>query len=359
MDGGILLPSCAVGASSQFKAEAAGGRVARVFISYKREDRNAAERLALALESAGFEVWYDFELISGDQYRNVIRRVIDECPAAVVVWSKLSVQSDFVLDEAGHAKAQGKLCPVRIDDVALPFGFGQSHVVDLSTWDGQSSHVEFRKLVQAIELRTGGQGKVTTDFSVSRQDVLDFARAQAARSDAALEQFLHKYSDGSLADIVREQLHQNRLLSNRFKKLPLAARVAAISIFAAIAIGAVYLLISYTIDTKTGVLTGSTVAEPLSETKLAELVKMALELAAKKECGSDIMEPALLSVCHGQIDAIGPTVSILGPILKIESEGRRQSGGYTGTRFLITFEKGQQKWLARGAADGKLAGFWQ
>ena len=47
--------------------------MADVFISYKREDRQTAERISIALEQLGFDVWWDFELLSGDKYRNVIR----------------------------------------------------------------------------------------------------------------------------------------------------------------------------------------------------------------------------------------------------------------------------------------------
>ena len=74
--------------------------MADIFISYKREERRLAERLSIALEQLGFDVWWDFELLSGDRYRNVIRAVIDQCSAAIVLWSKLSVDSDFVMDEA-------------------------------------------------------------------------------------------------------------------------------------------------------------------------------------------------------------------------------------------------------------------
>ncbi len=40
--------------------------MADVFISYKREDRELAERLAHALEQLGFDVWWDFDLLAGD-----------------------------------------------------------------------------------------------------------------------------------------------------------------------------------------------------------------------------------------------------------------------------------------------------
>ena len=85
----------------------------------------------------GFEVWWDFELLSGDSFRKTIRAVIDQCTTAVVLWSRKSVESSFVLDEAAYSQRLGKLCPARIDDVGPPMGFGELHAINLSDWDGE------------------------------------------------------------------------------------------------------------------------------------------------------------------------------------------------------------------------------
>ena len=52
--------------------------MADVFISYKREDRRVAERLSGALQQLGFDVWWDFELLSGENFRSAIRAVMDQ-----------------------------------------------------------------------------------------------------------------------------------------------------------------------------------------------------------------------------------------------------------------------------------------
>ncbi|MBC7769287.1 MAG: TIR domain-containing protein [Phycisphaerales bacterium] len=134
--------------------------MADIFISYKREDRQVAERLSIAIEQLGFDVWWDFDLLSGERYRKVIRQVIDQCGVAIVLWSERAVESDFVMDEASHAKSQGKLCPARIDGVALPFGFGSVHTDDLVGWDGELSHPGFQALVRALESRLGRKGRL-------------------------------------------------------------------------------------------------------------------------------------------------------------------------------------------------------
>jgi hypothetical protein len=104
---------------------------ADIFISYAREDRAIAQRLAQALEQKGLTVWWDWDLIGGANYRAKIRDVIAEAKKAIVLWSRHSVVSAFVIDEASEARKLGKLVPVSIDQSDPPFGFGDLHTITL------------------------------------------------------------------------------------------------------------------------------------------------------------------------------------------------------------------------------------
>jgi len=186
--------------------------MADVFISYKREDRRIAERLSIALEQLGFEVWWDFDLLSGERYRKVIRTVIDQCKAAIVLWSERAVESDFVTDEASHAKAQGKLCPVRIDNVPLPFGFGAIHTEDLSDWNGEISHAGFQAVVRALEARVGrkvqlgGAASRAPEAQAAAAELEAFKAAQLAGNASALRTFVQRHPRGAFASFVRGQI---------------------------------------------------------------------------------------------------------------------------------------------------------
>ncbi len=185
--------------------------MADVFISYKRQDRPIVERLAGALQQLDFEVWWDFELLSGEDFRQVIRAVIDQSRAAVVVWSRASVDSGFVLDEASYALRLGRLCPVRVDDVELPFGFGQRHVDDLSDWAGQLSHPGFQSLVRSIEDRVGRKATLGADTSAPERQAASaeleaFKAAQLAATIGALRTFVANFPGGSFAPFVRDQI---------------------------------------------------------------------------------------------------------------------------------------------------------
>jgi hypothetical protein len=188
--------------------------MADVFISYKREDRASAERLADLLEARGFEVWWDFDLLGGQKFRNVIEQVINKCPAAIVLWSRRSRDSDWVIDEATLAKRKHKLIPARIDDCDVPLEFGQLHTEDLSKWDGSTSNENFLSLVRAVEARTGKASKQIVDADARSARVVEFEefkRAQLSKSRAALEEFQQRHPQGQLTEVVRHQLRATGL----------------------------------------------------------------------------------------------------------------------------------------------------
>jgi uncharacterized protein YfbU (UPF0304 family) len=88
--------------------------------------------LAEFLESEGHETWWDHKLKGGERFVAEIVRQIESAEKVLVVWSRESAASDYVLDEANRGRT--KLVPVRIDDVELPLGFGMIHTIDLRDW---------------------------------------------------------------------------------------------------------------------------------------------------------------------------------------------------------------------------------
>ena len=124
---------------------------ADVFISYARANRALAERLADNLEADGVTVWWDRNLVAGSEFASVIEARLLIAAVVVVLWSAESVRSSFVRDESSRALKQGKLLPVRIEDVDLPLGFGQLHTLDLLGWDGDAADDGFQALL--FELR--------------------------------------------------------------------------------------------------------------------------------------------------------------------------------------------------------------
>ena len=87
--------------------------MADVFISYSKAQRSDAEALAEELQTRGFGVWWDSELISGDNFTDVIISELDKARAVVVIWSTASVKSAWVRSEANRADPSECRCSGR------------------------------------------------------------------------------------------------------------------------------------------------------------------------------------------------------------------------------------------------------
>lgn len=121
-----------------------------VFISYKKEDASRVEPIARALAQAGYEVWWDHHIPPGRSYREVIGAALQTAKCVVVVWSKLSVAGQWVLDEADAGKQRNVLLPLMIDEVEIPYGFRQIEAGRLIGWAGDTADHEWRNAVEAV-----------------------------------------------------------------------------------------------------------------------------------------------------------------------------------------------------------------
>jgi WD40 repeat protein len=129
-----------------------------VFISYAREDRATARKLAQALLAAcGWSVWWDTNLRSGEQFPRRIQEAIATSRCVVVLWSRHSVESDWVIAEATEGWDRKMLIPVRLDDCVPPMPFRQTHSPNLSQWRGAADDATLLELIESIR-RIHAQG---------------------------------------------------------------------------------------------------------------------------------------------------------------------------------------------------------
>src|SRR5262249_8539694 len=86
-----------------------GHVVADIFISYSKQHPQPPRDLAAYLEREGYSVWWDTNLLAGEIFREVIDRELNAAKAVIVIWTRESVRSDWVLAEADQADRHGKL----------------------------------------------------------------------------------------------------------------------------------------------------------------------------------------------------------------------------------------------------------
>jgi WD40 repeat protein len=126
-----------------------------VFISYAREDRETAQRLAAALEARGWSVWWDREIPVGHSFDQVIEQQLDAAKSVVVLWSQDSAASEWVKNEAAFAAEKGVLIPaVLLSNARPPLEFRRRQTADLEGWRGDPGHAGFRRLCDAITVAT-------------------------------------------------------------------------------------------------------------------------------------------------------------------------------------------------------------
>src|SRR5262249_45975462 len=101
-----------------------------IFISYSSTDRDQVRMLAAFLESEGYTVWWDHNLVGGDSFRRRILEELTKARAAIVVWTENSIHSEWVLAEASQARKDRKLIAVRASSLPaeqIPLPFGEVH----------------------------------------------------------------------------------------------------------------------------------------------------------------------------------------------------------------------------------------
>lgn len=144
--------------------------LAKVFLSYSREDVSAAKQLAEAIARAGHQVWWDRQIEGGSRFSTEIDRELRASDAVVVIWSKSSIESPWVQDEAAEGRDSGRLVPVLFGTDKPPLGFRQFQSIDFGAWDGESEPPALEALIRAIAQKGGEPEAVTSDRQPAEKD---------------------------------------------------------------------------------------------------------------------------------------------------------------------------------------------
>jgi TolB-like protein len=126
-----------------------------LFLSYAHGDHAQAQRLAGALQRAGYTVWWDALIEGGTRYAHTIDEALRTVDAVLVLWSERSIESDWVRDEAAQGRDRHRLVPLSLDGTRPPLGFRQLQMIDLSGWHGRAGAPQFKAVERAIATAVG------------------------------------------------------------------------------------------------------------------------------------------------------------------------------------------------------------
>src|SRR6185503_5520476 len=145
---------------------AVSGQMTDIFISYANEDRERAAQVAQLLELEGWRVWWDRRIPAGRSWRSVLEDAVGDSRCMVVLWSKHSVKSPWVAEEAEEARRLEKtLMPVLIERVDPPLGFRAIQAANLIDWNGAPDHPAARLLIADLKSLLG-QSEVTSHTGI-------------------------------------------------------------------------------------------------------------------------------------------------------------------------------------------------
>ncbi|MFU7528834.1 TIR domain-containing protein [Qipengyuania sp. ASV99] len=152
-----------------------------IFISYSRADRDRVAHIADALQAEGYEVWWDRDIRAGEEFDHVIDKAIKKSKAIVVVWSRHSISSRWVKEEAEDGVEADTLVPVTIDPITIPRGFRRIQAAELQDGGDNPTHsTNWPEFLESVRKIAGTASAEPGTSTRSQAELLRVLTATAA-----------------------------------------------------------------------------------------------------------------------------------------------------------------------------------
>lgn len=182
--------------------------MADVFLSYKREERAAVERLATALRGLGLDVWFDASLSAGEAFSDEIDREVRAARVVLVCWSPLAASSQWVKAEAQVGFTRQNLISTYVsgpDGFEPPVPFNGLHMEDMRSWAQRPSARDAAWL--SIMRRLGSL--------VGRADIAEWGALGASATTTQIESWLDTHAARSPLVLDAESFLREREAEDR------------------------------------------------------------------------------------------------------------------------------------------------
>ena len=149
---------------------------ADIFISYKSEEEEYAQRIKKVLEDNGISCWMAPDSIpAGSNYMAEIPHAIEDCRAMIILISKKSQQSAWVKNEFSEAMTkQKRIIPYVIQDCELEddFAFSMSTMQQVYAWKNEKQALE--KVVRDLKEMLGEDDSAKIEITVSHRPKIPY-----------------------------------------------------------------------------------------------------------------------------------------------------------------------------------------
>jgi hypothetical protein len=183
-----------------------------VFISYKREERDAVRIIAERLRALALEVWFDADLTMSAGFDEEVAAKLAEAKCVLVCWTPAAIASEWVRGEAALVYGEGKLVPCFLEPTKLIPPFNLQQTEDLMRWAGQEDDPNWIRLLTGLGDKVGRPGIATFAAAMAVDAPLTALRtwASAHGSDPLAERVWARIrlleGESAEARIAREQL---------------------------------------------------------------------------------------------------------------------------------------------------------
>jgi TIR domain len=173
-----------------------------IFLSYSSADRFTARRIAKFLEDSGWSVWMDRFIKGGTAWHPELQAQLRSARCVVVLWTRDSVASDWVVAEARAARERQVLLPVKLHPVTPPDELAEVQCTQVTAWIDESNSFELQPLVDRVASFLGTIPKKLPDERISTTNLL-ITRVEVAeavfRFCAARLTFFHERKSQQVA----------------------------------------------------------------------------------------------------------------------------------------------------------------
>lgn len=187
----------------------------RVFISYKREDRPVVEVLAQNLRKAGFSVWYDELIRTGDDWWNTICEQIEQCDVFIFAISQRALESKACKLERQYAKDLGRnkddksFAVVQVGDlVASPREYARQQYGDFRKSNARATiALELTTMIHRASIGTSNNpGVLKPEAPIPPLSEIE----EMVYESSALTNQQEKYILDELQELIRQREYRNR-----------------------------------------------------------------------------------------------------------------------------------------------------